>query len=329
MGGSPIKLQIVSDSNTTFTLTVDDEECFVGSGVGSYFVFLQSVIEPLIAPSYVSPDSTSLLIAVNDHKVSCSIDIENEDGDTKTLTFTVHKGGLSAAAFRALGAASAFTARFKTGSSRFFTTRGTGSITMRRKELSPMLFVYGSSCAVTIGDNTETLSGTSGQTYALNLAALARKYPDEDTISIAVDGASPFVIHIEPDRPSRHSMMVRFMNSLGWWELVEFFGAEEYGLRHDDDGEYTQYDALTDSYPLRRDSIPSHGVITAHCGYRSQQQLLFLQDLVASPEVYVDYQGREERCVAACDSFAVRINDNRPGDLAFTFTLSDETAAEP
>lgn len=324
---SPIKLSIVSDSPTTYTVSIAGSEVYKGSGVGSYYVFLQDIIDPYITQAPVSPDDDDYLTSVSGNTVAVTISVVNEDNNSKTFSLSVYKGGISSQEFRSLGATSYFSTLFLTGSARFFTTRGRNAITLRRSELAPLLFIYGTSCVVQYGSSSEVLTGSSGHLCALNIAAIARDHPTVTTFNVVMDNAAtPFAIHIAEDRPSRNELLVRFLNSLGWYEYVLFNGAADYGQRNDTDGDYTQYDSVTDSYPVHRGQQTGHGVITAHCGYRSQEELLFLLDLANSADVeLIGFRGKNVNVVPSCDGYSVRLQDNKPGDLTFTFTLCDES----
>lgn len=327
LSGSPIRLDVSSDSPVTYIVKVGGTARFTGSGVGSFYVFLQDIIDGYINPVPIDPSGSTLLTPVTSNTASVAVEITNADGETVTRSFTAYKGGLSAVATRSLGLSNIFTSRFNGSGNRFFTTRGASSrITMRRSELAPLLFIMPSAgIAVTLGQHTQALTGTTGGLYAINIAALARTYPDENAIVLSIGGSAVLTVAIEPERPSRNRLMVRFLNSLGAYEYVEFSGTADYGAEYPDDATYERYDNAIDDFVLERTARKGHGMLTAYVGYRSEAELLFLQDLANSPDVtLLGYKGNDYKVTASCTGYTVRLQDNKPNNLTFVLTLADK-----
>lgn len=331
--GNPLRLGIASDGTCRYTVSVDGSEVYSGSGHGTFHVFLQDIIAPYLTPQLCYNSDTRLLIPLSTCCKSCSVTVTSGT-DTRTISFTAYPGGVSRTVLRSLGSGNIFTERFlKSTGNIFFSLRGTDSlILIRETEITPLLFVYPPSGTLSIRCNGETVSlpGTAYAMYALNLEAVRRSfYEDHDFIGsffeLLLNGSLVISIGITQSSLSKDRYLLRFLNSLGAYDLLECTGSAKRGSEYDDDSSYEEYDDTVDGYVRRRDRRKSRQSLSVSTGLLDEDRLLFIEDLLASEDVtLLGYHGRDVRVIPSVEDLSVLHNAFRPQSLTISLTMADE-----
>ena len=331
--GNPLKLTVASDTSCRYTVSVAGTQVYAGSGYGSFYVYLQDIIEPYLSPQLCHNSDSRLLIPVSSCCKSCTVSI-TDGTTTKTLSFTAYPGGVSRTVLRSLGQGNIFTERFlKSTGNIFFSLRGTDSLLLvRETEIIPLLFIYPPSGTLSVRCNSETLalSGTAYAMYALNLEAIRRKfYEDHDFIGnlfeILLSGSLVISIGITQSEFTKDRYLLRFLNSLGAYDLLECTGSASRSTEYDDDTSYGEYDPTVDGYVTRRDRRRSRQSLSVSTGLMDEDRVIFLQDLLASEDVtLLGYEGRDIRVIPSIDDPKLLHNSFKPQSLTIDLKLADE-----
>lgn len=329
--GNPIKLSVSTDGQATYAVAIGSDVVFTGSGRGNFFVFLNEVILPHIVPQLCSNDDSRMLIPLTGQSVDVTVTVNDDDGSSPVVrSITVFYGGISKQSQRLLGSTNIFTARFLAQTNFFFTSRGDSSrIAMKDTELSPLPLLVPADLQVKHGNDSLTITGTAGAFAALNIAKLMSDwftnygyYPD--SIDIYGNGGKACTLQFDQTMVTKDRYLVRFLDSLGCYSIIEFCGTARQGIDEVDDGTYECYDDITDSYQQLRNRIETRGVVSMNTGYKTEDELLYLQELLRSEDVtLLDYQGQDRKVTATCDGYEVAIASFEPGNLLFEFHFSD------
>lgn len=329
--GNPIRLSVSTDGLATYTVAIGDDVIFTGSGRGNFFVFINEVIKPYVVPELCLNDDSRMLIPITGQSVDVTVTVNDDDGSSPVeRSLTVFYGGISKQSQRLLGSTNIFTARFLAQTNFFFTSRGDSSrIVMKETELSPLPLLIPSDLKAQHGNDSLTITGTAGSFAALNVVKLRNDWrtsfgytPNE--IDIYGHGGKACTLQFDPTMVTKDRYLVRFLDSLGCYSVVEFCGSARQGMEDVDDGTYQRYDDSSDSYQQMCTRIETRAVVTMNTGYKTEDELLYLQELLRSEDVtLLDYQGQDRKVTAACDGYEVAIAAFEPGNLSFDFHFSD------
>lgn len=333
--GNPIKLAIATDGMATYTVTVGGEDVYTGSGFGSFYVFLSDLILPYLAAQLCSNDDQNMVIPITGQTKNVAVTVSDDDGNGPVQrSLTVYYGGISKRAFRALGSTSIFTARFLHYVNFFFTSRGTSSlIRMKESEIAPLPMIVLPGIQLKCGTDTYTSDAATYTFAALNLAR-ARAYwltqfgymPDH--FDVYAYGSFACTIQFDKSPMSKDRYLVRFLDSLGCYCLVEFRGSARQGMDAEEDAIFQRYDDATDSYSEGRNRVEARHVVTMSTGYQTEDELLFLQELLRSEDVtLLSFRGADRKVTATCDDFEVALASFTPGSLDFVFRFVDADTA--
>lgn len=354
MVGMPIKLSINTAGIATYAITVGGSLAFTGSGEGNFFVFIQDIIRPFLTaflPVNGSASSAVQTHSANTDSTNVSITVTSSSaGETQqTVTLKVYLGGVSRAFVRSLGSSNIFTQRFENLNRNFFLTSrtrrivtngvGVDYIVMRETEIYPLHFIYSSAFSVrpngssTLAHTVQSL--TAGNVYSLDIAYL-RKYKLEHNGILAnyfhvgyVSGSnfvtSCYIVFL-PSQITAQRLYLRFLDSLGNYDLVECCGTDDLSVESEaEDPDFASYDAVSDSFVTNRDRLSARRSLSVSTDYKDKSELMFLLDLLQSDDVVLlDYHGKTIKVHPRCDDFAVRLQDNKPGSLHLTLTFADD-----
>jgi len=333
--GNPIRLSIATDGMATYTVSVGGTVVYIGSGSGDFFVVLNDIILPHLVAQLCSNDNANAVIPITGQSKSVVVSVTDDDGyGPISLSLTVYLGGISRRAFRALGNTSIFTVRFMAATNFFFTARGTASlIKMKVSEIMPLPMIVPVALQVACGSDSYTPSATEDTFAALNLARiraywLANFNYTPDHLDIYGYRTKACTIQFEQSPMTKDKYLVRFLDSLGCYCLVEFRGSARQGIDTGDDVTFQQYDSVTDSYTEGRNRVEARPVVTMSTGYQTEDELLFLQELLRSEDVtLLSFRGADRKVTATCDDYEVALASFAPSTLDFVFRFADSDTA--
>lgn len=238
-----------------------------------------------------------------------TIAVDDGSQEPTTMQIIAHQGGVSKQNYRKLLSASTdvFAARFLNPACNFFLTTRTNDwrLNIKETELYPLVFFYPTTgnliLSDAVGGQSLTLSDTSGGTNysgklcSLNLKAVRRYFLDEynviaNVFNVLVGDTYACRIAIQEARIQRERYRLKFRNSYGAFEVIEITGAAQIAPAfdgEDDDRQYKRYQADIDDFATERQRAAVTKAIKASTGYKTNNELRFILDVLASEEVYL------------------------------------------
>ena len=333
LAGNPVRLDVSADSETTFQLAVAGTTVYQGSGFGTYFVYLQDLILPYLKPQVLYSDDENLLIPVSGVAKACTVTV-TDGTDTRTLSFTAYPGGLSRSVLRALHESNPFTARFLSPTGNiFFSLRGRGQhIFMRETELVPLVFIYppSGSLSITAAGKSMSLSGTASQLYALNLERVRRTIYDDygilaPSFDLMLSGQKVITLSITPSFLTHDRYLIRYLSSLGTYDILECTGLMRRSLDESDEMTYSVFDKTVDGYVSERRRKPQRLVLKVSSGLMDEDRLFLFLDMLSSQDVtLLGYRGQDIRVIPSTDGLNVPHNGPDPFAISIDLRAADE-----
>lgn len=240
-----------------------------------------------------------------------SITIEADDGSQEPLSWQVvaHQGGVSKQNYRKLSQVGTdiFAARFLNPACNFFLTTRTHDwrINIKETELYPLVFFYPLQGTLALCDiisgNTVSLPAIHdetdyhGQLCALNLKAVRQHFLNEygsitGAFDVLVDDSPATRIAIQEAQPQRERYRLKFRNSFGAFEIIELTGEAQWAPDFDNQQDETsnkRYMPDIDDFSSWRQRLSITSVIKVSTGYKTNNELHFLLDAIASDECYL------------------------------------------
>lgn len=351
LAGNPIKLTINSSSVVSYTIRQADRTIFSGSGEGEFTVFLQDILSGILGPKHLLNESTDILLPDSTSATDIAINVQNTQGETKTLSLKAVIGGISKRLLRRLldENSNIFTWKLLNSSVNFFkTTRTNGRIiTIRETELLPIPFLYPDGALKVVAAGIETsLSGTAGQPVALNLYRLRQKlFQTNQKLASVFDiysgSTKSCTIVITPGTVSRERYLLEFLNSYGAYERIEVTGIGNIESEIESDSTYQIYDESIDDYIEARERQSARDKLQVESGYRNTEELVHLMDMLASDDIKIlGLSGRNIRVNAVADNLTHAIRSTVPesikmtlhfvdSDVRYTGSLSEDEIGNP
>lgn len=336
---NPIFLSVSSSSMATYSIRMNNEEVFKGSGIGEFRVNIAEIVETGITDARILSDNTEHLLAVSGLSAEVTIHVVNEGEEEDNLSFTAWKGGISKKEFRRLRnmGTDIFSLKFLNESCNFFfTTRSNDwRITMRETELYPLCFIYpGHELKITelLTGQSLAVPGTTGSLYALNLEAVRLKFfTDYGVLGNLFDVYSgetfALRIGIEQSPTVRERYRLRFLNSYGAYEVFSLEGEASVtpGMDEDEDAVFRRYDEITDDYYSDRIRTEIQEAVTIKTGFKRPQEIRFLLDLLSSDNVYLSGYGQEEiKVIPSAEEFSYRVRPDAPQNVTLKLTFAEK-----
>lgn len=269
---------------------------------------LAEFIEAII-PTMEDPGESGDMISYGLHDGTVNILVTDGETTLSTLTIKAHQGGVSKQNFRRLNQAETdiFEARFFNPACNFFMTTRTNDwrLSLKETELYPLVFFYPLQGTVSVQDivseNTVSLPAVSnevdyhGKLCALNLKAVRQYFLEEyDVIAgvfdVLVDGTPGARIAIQEARPELERYRLKFRNSYGAFEIIEITGKAQWAPTVEGDEEeasYQRYMADIDDFATERQRMAMRQVLNISTGYKTNGELRFILDAIASDEIYL------------------------------------------
>lgn len=201
-----------------------------------------------------------------------------------------------------------------------FTTRtNSPNISLRESELFPFVFLHPGKPISFLSSGNNTITQASlpeGTPCLMDLSYVRRMFLnlyDElpAFITIQIDGADSSYITITRSAWSEDMCWLVFKNSLGGYECMEITGKGYYTPALSEENSYQQYNNMG-MFSLRRERVEIQNTISIQTGYKSQDELNFLMDLIASNRCYLLYPDkRVVECIPSAESpkFAMRVTE--------------------
>lgn len=206
-----------------------------------------------------------------------------------------------------------------------FTTRtNSRRISIRETELYPFVFISSGEVISIASPTMEVVTVPSvpmGQVCILNFALVRKLFFDlygELPAAFIVYQSRDYAFDITllPNKISEDFYRIRFKNSLGAYEVIEITGTANRSIEFVDAYEYN---VLIDRsfYEKRRDRLTAKESISEETGYKSQQELAFVQDMIMSDETYFIYpDGRVMKCNVTAEKYNLPLNQRVPTSIA-------------
>ena len=246
-----------------------------------------------------------------------------------TETCTLFYGGFGEDKLAAINGTSAdlITARLLAADSQnpFMTTRSsTPSIAMREGEVQPLCFAAAGGETVTVevttSDNEtrtyDTESSAQARLLALDLRPLINDSCKHFTVKLRNS-----VVHvaITPNPTARRVRLATFLNSLGVYESLMLTGQAEVksSVAESDDAALNLFNSRTLLYERQRARRGITDSITLYAGYRTPDEVAFLNDLIISPHILLD--GRSAVCTTTELISYADTDSAEPREVELTF----------
>lgn len=266
--------------------------------------FLEAIISPIDDPG---EQGGMISYGLQDGSVTIAVD----DGSQEPTTFLIsgHQGGVSKQNFRKLSQAGTdiFAARFLNPACNFFLTTRTHDwrLNIKETELYPLVFFYPLEGTLVVKDivseHTVSLAATynevdyHGKLCGLDLKAVRQHFLDEydviaNVFDVLVSDTPAARIAIQEARPQRERYRLKFRNSYGAFEIVELTGSAQWTPTIGNDEEedsYQCYQADIDDFATQRQRVAMRQVIKLSTGYKTNDELRFILDAIASDEAYL------------------------------------------
>lgn len=267
--------------------------------------FIDAIVPPIADPG---EDDMLAKYGLQDGSMTVAVD-DGSQQEPQTWQFAAHKGGVSKQNYRKLIQVNTdiFAARFLNPACNFFLTTRTHDwrLYIKETELYPLVFFYPVQGAFAVRDivsgNTVNVPAVNnnvdyrGKLCSLNLKAVRRHFLEEygviaNTFDVLVDGVPAARIAIQEARPQRERYRLKFRNSFGAFECVELTGnaqVEPVFNGEQEEQEYRRYMADIDDFASERQRAEVATVINVSTGYKTNEELRFFLDAIASDEIYL------------------------------------------
>ncbi|MDR1883729.1 MAG: hypothetical protein LBR26_13235 [Prevotella sp.] len=196
-----------------------------------------------------------------------------------------------------------------------FTTRTHGNIIrIRDTELSPFMFIHpGRAISFVSGSGSviNTPAMTKGAVCAMNLEAIYNRFlemgesPSMIKVS-CISGYASFTFAIQPGVIAEERYLLRFLNSLGAFELVEVTG---YACNTPSFSEENKWESMNvlGFFEENRERVSSVKAFEVEAGYKIKKELDFICDMIQSEEIYfIRPDGYTCRCLVTAENIRYR-----------------------
>lgn len=310
--------------------------------------FIEAIVKPIEDPG---EDNAMISYGIQDG----SINIVVTDGENTLFSREINalRGGVSKQNYRRLNLAGTdiFEARFFNSACNFFLTTRTNDwrLSIKETELYPLVFFYPLQGTVSIQDivseNTVSLPAVSnevdyhGKLCSLNLKAVRQYFLDEYGIlagafEVIVDGRPSARIAIQAAHPQIERYRLKFRNSYGAFEIIEITGSAQWAPSKEsdeDEGSYQRYMADIDDFSTERQRMSMRQVINISTGYKTNSELRFILDAIASDECYLlDINEEPIKVIVTAEDLVLQHHPNGPQSFMLELKpVDDDTCIMP
>jgi hypothetical protein len=244
-------------------------------------------------------------------------------------------GGVSKALLRQLigKGLTMFTYRLNNFNRQFlFTTRTNGRIIrIKETELTPLQFLHPGVAISFVSDRGRlvvTTAATAGMMCTLNIEALRKQiwtaYGETcNYFSVLIGGQHIFAIAITEAAASSERYLLHFRNSLGSYERIEAIGKAIQEPAFSDAESYLVFDPAVYDYVTTTDRRLSTDTLKMSVGYKSNEELAFIADLLSSDDVYLIRDGVKQKVTVIPDTYNRALVQTEPGTVQLTVSIAE------
>lgn len=346
---NPIMLNMPGTGLRTFSIYgqgyTSASPAYKGEVTAPAAVNLAEFIEAIV-PSIADPGNDAEMIMYGLQDGSITIEVDDGSQEPYTWQFAAHNGGVSKQNFRKLSQSNTdiFAARFFNPACNFILTTRTHDwrLNIKETELYPLVFFYPAQGTLAVhdivGDNTVSLPAVvngvdyHGKLCSLNLKAIRQHLLEEydviaNVFDVLVDNEPAARIAIQEARPQRERYRLKFRNSLGAFEVLELTGSAQWAPAvkgEQDEQKFKRYMADIDDFATERQRVELSRIMNVSTGYKTNNELRFILDAIASEEVYLlDVTSDPIKVIVTADELAYDHRPNGPQALSLTLTPVD------
>lgn len=178
-----------------------------------------------------------------------------------------------------------------------FTTRTNSPyVSIRESELFPFVFLHPGKAISFISSSKNVIAEKAlpaGTPCLMDLAYVRRLFLEVHEelpayLEIQVDGADSTYITITKSTYSENMRWIVFKNSLGGYESIEISGKPICTPELGESNSYQQHNTAG-VFTLRRSRLTTQDIITIETGFKNQQELDFLLDMLTTDRAYLVY----------------------------------------
>lgn len=255
----------------------------------------------------------------------------------KTLgPFIALQGGVSTQNFRYLldSNTEIFTRKLLNPHANFLlsTRTQTWQLRMRETELYPLCFIVDGQMKLEVKPKSTGYALSANLAdgiFALDIESVRRKIWEKyryiaSVFEISVDGEFACRIEITEALPCPERHLVKFRNSFGAFEVVDFSGtatASSSSAMDEDDGD--EFDTRTRRYRKRSGMSDRTTSITIGSGPKRPDELTWIGDMLMSSEVYLKTEGGWTRATATAEKTDRACRQIQPESITVKFEYAD------
>lgn len=215
----------------------------------------------------------------------------------------------------------------------FSTRTNSPYLTLKETELFPFVFIHpGKSITfVTASQNTITTPAMKkGIACLMDINSLRKMFYElyseiPSYIEIQIEGSSSTYLTLIPSILTEDKYLIRFKNSLGGYEQLEITGKGDLVPEFGEEKLYQQYND-NHIFTQKRSRVEMQEIIKIQTGYKSQSELDFLLDMIASERAYFIYpDGSIFECLISCESPKIPFRVTTPQSLELKITKTTKS----
>lgn len=300
MTGNPIRVEVSAPGEKFVRLSVRyaSKEVFSASSVpdanGNVTFLINDVLAEILSSCTIS--SAELLVPITCMSANYTVVVTGQSGTKETLQGECFTGGASKNELRKFVDVNILeTFKILNRNGNFFLTTRTQKdvIVMRESEIYPLYFIHPDG-VIRVEDSSENSvvlpMGEVRKVYALNLPMIRKQFLEAGTLSnyfkIFVDDICACCIVLVPAVDADDRYLVQFRNSYGAYERIEVTGTPTLESKYDNtNAQYTGYDENIHDFAASTKKVKATKVIKVHTGYKTPEEINFINDLLSSDDV--------------------------------------------
>lgn len=303
MTGNPIivKVNAPNEAFVQLTITHDNNEIFIASAVPDVNNTCEFRIEDLLKDIVYSSliESNELLVPVNGMSATYTLTLKGGTSEqVVNLSGSCFTGGAAKNELRKFSGVNLLeTFKIQNSTGNFFLTTRTQKnvLTLRESEIYPLYFVHPGG-TIKIEDSSENTiilpAGEARKPYALNLPIVRKQFLEAGTLSnyfkVYVDDIEACSVVLTPAVDTDDRYLLQFKNSYGAYERIEVTGLPSLESKYDSStAQFNKYDYDIKDFTSASGRVKSTRTIKTHSGYKAPEEIQFINDLLASDDIYL------------------------------------------
>lgn len=304
--GNPVLIELKSDNQGPITIFIEYNGNTIPltgyahkSAIGYIIPFdISDVLKTFFDGGLPIYGETISIAEYPDFVKKCKVIIED-----KTFEVNAIDGGISDDAILELNETddTMFSYRLMNAErSLLFTTRtNSPNLSLRESELFPFVFLHPGKAITFLSSSGNALAEKAlpaGTPCLMDLAYVRKTFLEVHNelpayIELQVDGADSTYVTITKSQFSENLCWIVFKNSLGGYECIEITGKTTYTPEL---GESNSYQKYGDSgiFTRGRSRLTKQNIITVNSGYKNQQELDHMMDMLTTDKAYLVYPNK-------------------------------------